>query len=346
MVDILFRDGNTAGAIRLEELWNNLAHRHSFDLLCAYAIGNFYTEAHAEQLKDICDRHTEVVPTESYSLLPDDRERARKVIDLQQRARSLEVEIEHRKAIEHALREALAERQRAIHEAERASTAKSEFLAIISHELRTPLTAIIGYEELIEHGVGGPVTEQQQTFLSGIKSGASHLLRLIDQILTQSRVSAGKETLSKSEVNLNEVVRACAALMQPVATERGLQLTVEMPDAIVAFTDEGKVQQILLNLLSNALKFTPQGGIAVRLNRKGGRISCEVCDTGVGISEADLERVFEAFEQIDTSATRTHSGVGLGLSVSRDLAELLGGNLTAQSSPGLGSTFRLELPVA
>src|SRR5688572_12420314 len=145
MVDILFRDGNTAAAIRVEELWNGLSHRYPFDLLCGCAIGNFYTDRHAEQLRDICDRHSHVVPAESYSLLQREDQRARAIIELQQRARALEIEIEHRKAVEHALRDALVERQDAIIEAQCGSAAKSDFLAVISDELRTPLTAVLGY---------------------------------------------------------------------------------------------------------------------------------------------------------------------------------------------------------
>ena len=345
MVDVLFRDGNTAAAIRLEDLWNDLAEHRSFDLLCAYAINNFYTESHADQLKQICHRHSHVVPAESYSLVTDDQTRALKVIELQQRARALQVEIEHRKAIERALREALAERQAAREEAERSAAAKAEFLAVISHELRTPLTAIIGYEELMEHGLGGPVTEQQHAFLAGIKAGASHLLRLIDQILTQSRVSAGKEPLHTAEVDLGQIVTACTALMQPLALERGLVLRTEIQLGVVVETDAGKVQQILLNLLSNAVKFTQAGSIDVQLRIEDGLAVIEVTDTGVGIERSQLNRIFEAFEQIDSTATRPHNGAGLGLSVSRNLARLLGGDVTARSIVGTGSTFTLALPL-
>ena len=345
MVDVLFRDGNTSAAIRVEELWNELAGNRSFELLCAYAISNFYTESHAEQLKDICARHSHVVPAESYSLIIDDQQRAHKVIELQQRARALQVEIEHRKAIERALREALAERQTAREDAERAAAAKTEFLAVISHELRTPLTAIIGYEELMEHGLGGPVTDQQRTFLAGIKAGASHLLRLIEQILTQSRVAAGKEPVHKAATDLGQIVSACTALMQPIAIEKQLALHVNVQPGLILQTDAGKVQQIVLNLLSNALKFTREGSVSVKLWAEDGLALVQVTDSGVGIEATDLNRIFEAFEQIDSTATRTHSGAGLGLSVSRNLARLLGGDVTAQSVADVGSAFTLTLPL-
>jgi signal transduction histidine kinase len=344
MVDILFRDGNTAAAIRLEELWNGLSHRYPFDLLCGYAIGNFYTDRHAEQLRDICDRHTHVVPAESYSLLQREDQRARAVIELQQRARALEIEIEHRKAVEHALRDALAERQEAILEAQRASAAKSEFLAVISHELRTPLTAILGYEDLIASGVGGPVTEKQQAFLGGIRSGADQLLRLIDQILTQSRMAAGKERVEVADVDLTGLLRSCVALVSPAAEEKHLEMVMSAPAATTVRTDAGKVQQVMLNLLSNAVKFTPAGRIYVRVTEQDTSVRTEVIDTGIGISASDLERIFEPFEQVDSTTTRQYSGIGLGLAVCRNLTHLVGGELTAESQPGMGSTFRLELP--
>jgi signal transduction histidine kinase len=345
MVDVLFRDGNAGAAIRLEELWNRLAEQHSFELLCAYAINNFYTETHAQQLKDICRTHSHVVPAETYSLLADDESRALKVIELQQSQRALHVEIEHRKAIERALREALAERQSAKEEAERAIAARSEFLAVISHELRTPLTAIIGYEELLHQGLGGPLTEQQQTFLAGIRAGASHLLRLIEQILTQSRVTAGKEAVQTAPTDLGQLVSSCAALMQPLAAENGLALTVKVVPDIVANTDAGKVQQIVLNLLSNAIKFTRVGSVDVRFATDGETAFVDVCDTGIGIAHDHLERIFEPFVQIDSTTTRAHNGAGLGLSVSRDLARLLGGDVVARSTVGVGSAFTLTLPI-
>jgi signal transduction histidine kinase len=344
MVDILFRDGNATAAIRLEELWNDLSQRYSFDLLCAYALGNFYTDTHAHELKEICRRHSHIIPAESYAILLDEQARAHKVIELQQRARALQVEIEHRKAIERALREALAERQQAMIDAERANAAKNEFLAIISHELRTPLTAIIGYEELLQHGVAGPVSEQQELFLGGIRAGANHLLRLIEQILSQSRLSAGKDAVHKTNVDVSHLIDECVALVNPVASSQGLELGVHGERPLVCDTDEGKVQQITLNLLSNAVKFTPKGRVDIWLSADHADVVVEVRDTGVGIAAHDLEVIFEPFQQVDSTMTRAHSGIGLGLSVSRNLAQLLGGEITVTSEVGAGSAFRFTFP--
>jgi ribonuclease BN (tRNA processing enzyme) len=197
MVDVLWRDGNHAAAIRLEELWNELARTHSFTLLCAYAMGNFYKEAHADAFQQICRGHDRVIPAESYAGAATEESRGREIARLQQRARALESEIEHRRVLEQALRRALTDRRRAEEElkrakdqAERASRAKSDFLAVMSHELRTPLNAIMGYRDLLAQEVGGPITPAQKSYVDRIQRGAEQLLGLIDQVLSLSRIEA------------------------------------------------------------------------------------------------------------------------------------------------------------
>ena len=345
MVDILVRDGNEAAAVQLEMAWNRFSLEFDCEVLCGYSINNFYTDTHTRFLAQICEQHSQVIPAESFSLLSGESERTHKVLELQHRARVLEVEIEHRKAIERALRDAMSELQRAKDEAERANAAKSEFLALISHELRTPLTAIIGYEELIAQGVGGPVTLQQNGFLAGIRSGASHLLRLVDQILTQSRLNAGQAKLDMDRVDAVTLVASCAALMEPVAESKKLQFEVSLQRNVRIDTDAGKLQQIILNLLSNALKFTDRGRVSLSLTARGGFAHIRVADTGVGIAAKDLGRIFEPFQQVDSTPTRRHSGVGLGLSVALDMATLLGGEIKASSTVGRGSVFTLILPL-
>jgi signal transduction histidine kinase len=346
MVDILVQDGNEAAAVQLESAWNQVSQDFECEVLCGYSIKNFYTDTHTQFLAQICEQHSRVTPAESFSLLTGESERTHKVLELQHRARVLEVEIEHRKAIERALRDAMSELQRAKDEAERANAAKSEFLAVISHELRTPLTAIIGYEELIAQGVGGPVTLQQNGFLAGIRSGASHLLRLVDQILTQSRLNAGKDRLNVDRVDAVALVASCAALMEPVAESKKIRFEVSLQRNVRCETDAGKLQQIILNLLSNALKFTDRGRVSVSLTARAGFAHFRVADTGMGIAAKDLGRIFEPFQQVDSTCSRRHSGVGLGLSVALDLATLLGGDIKASSTVGRGSIFTLVLPLA
>jgi PAS domain S-box-containing protein len=240
---------------------------------------------------------------------------------------------------------AAAEVLQAKEAAEQASAAKSQFLAVMSHELRTPLNAIIGYEDLLEAEIAGPLTPRQREHLGRIRAGARQLLTLIDQILSLARIEAGKEQVVRERVDLRELAREAALLMEALAAQRGLRLRVSLPPEPLALeTDPGKVRQILLNLIGNAVKFTRQGEVELVLETGPGRVCFHVRDTGPGIPEGFQDRVFEAFVQADASQTRRHGGTGLGLSVSRELARVLGGDLTVRSEPGEGSTFTLTLP--
>ncbi|HJQ09449.1 MAG TPA: CHASE3 domain-containing protein [Gemmatimonadaceae bacterium] len=225
-----------------------------------------------------------------------------------------------------------------------ASDAKSAFLASMSHELRTPLNAIIGYESLLQDGLSGPVTDAQVAQLQRIRSSADHLLALIDEVLTFSRVDVGKELIHHEDVHLQPIVSEAVNMITPVATARGLKVRDESVDTPMR-TDSFKLRQILLNLLSNAVKFSDRGDIVVRSRVNHDAVEVSISDDGIGISEQNLERVFDPFWQVEQRSTRRAGGTGLGLSVSRSLARLLGGDIVVKSEMGKGSTFTAIIPV-
>jgi signal transduction histidine kinase len=224
-----------------------------------------------------------------------------------------------------------------------ASEAKSTFLATMSHELRTPLNAIIGYQSLLKEGIGGPVNDTQLAQLTRIRASADHLLGLIDEVLTFSRVEAGKELVSRSEVHLKPIIDEAVTMVMPLAEVKGLELRVDAEDATL-FTDGGKIRQILLNLLSNAVKFTERGEIRVRTRTAGESVVVSIGDTGIGIAPENQGRIFDPFWQVEQRSTRRAGGTGLGLSVSGTLARLIGGDISVESNLEKGSTFMLTLP--
>jgi signal transduction histidine kinase len=230
--------------------------------------------------------------------------------------------------------------------AQAASRAKGEFLAVMSHELRTPLNAIAGYAELMELGIRGPVTAEQREDLARIQKSQRHLLGLINGVLNYSRVDAGAVQYDVREVVLADALAACEQMIRPQFTQKGLAFEFDgCHRALRIRADSDKMQQIVLNLLSNALKFTErEGRVTLDCVPAIGNVAIRVTDTGHGIGSDQLERVFDPFVQVNAAYTRVGGGIGLGLAISRDLARGMGGDLSVRSVVGEGSIFTLTLP--
>jgi two-component system, chemotaxis family, CheB/CheR fusion protein len=233
---------------------------------------------------------------------------------------------------------------RARQEAEASSQAKSQFLSVLSHELRTPMTAVISSADLLDSGALGELTEAQRLQLRRMKACSWHLVAIIDEILAYTRSEAGKDSLHLDSVDAAAVAGDVTAMLETQAAERGVELQLrgaEQPSML--FTDAGKLRQIVTNLIGNAVKFTLAGSVRIDVSAHGDDLLLVVADTGIGIEDEQLEKIFEPFYQVDSSNTRTAGGTGLGLAVSRRLARVLGGDIEVTSSPG-GSTFSLRLP--
>ena len=241
-----------------------------------------------------------------------------------------------------------AEKARA--EAEEANRSKAHFVATISHELRTPMNAVLGYTDLLADEVCGPISPLQKDHLERVRASGTHLLALIEDLLGYARIEAGEEVIRAEPFLLLDVVERSLVLVRPLAAKKGLRIRLDAPDSpIELHTDARKLCQILVNLLANAVKFTNVGHVQLVVRADGENaaapISFEVLDTGQGIAREHHEHVFEPFWQADPGLTRTAGGTGLGLSVARQLARLLGGDVTVRESDvGRGSTFVMSIP--
>lgn len=347
MVALLWAEGNHAGAIRLEELWNDLQKAHSFSLFCAYPMNGFGGERFIEPHDGVCTVHSRVLPAESYAGLNNYDDRLREIARLQQKARALETEVLERKEVEERLRRALVGEQIARAEAETANRMKDQFLATVSHELRTPLNAIIGWSHLLKSGNLDHTTSERA--LETIDRNAKSQAQLIEDILDVSRMITGKLRLNRELVDISSVINAAIDSVQLAIDSKGIRLNVTLdPSARHTMGDSSRLQQVVWNLLANAIKFTPSGGnIEVKVKRAVSNLQICVSDSGQGISPSFLPHIFEHFRQADGTTTRLHGGLGLGLAIVRQLVELHGGSIQAESrGEGLGCTFTIELPLA
>jgi signal transduction histidine kinase len=238
---------------------------------------------------------------------------------------------------------------------EHAHASLARFLAEMGHELRTPLQAVGGYADLMAMGIHGPVSDEQRIALERIHAGVVHLVELTTALLDHAKIEAGHVDYAMTVVPVGSTMDAAGSLIRPQADEGGIALTVERcDDRLAVHADAGKLRQVLINLLANAVKFTEPGGAVtmwakVRAAPTTGSVpSVAICvvDTGCGISADDLKRVFEPFVQVGPRTDAHDEGVGLGLAISRDLTRGMGGSLTVESTPGAGTTFTVTLPQA
>lgn len=222
---------------------------------------------------------------------------------------------------------------------------KSVFLASMSHELRTPLNSIIGFTGIMLMGLPGDLNDEQKKQLTIVKNSADHLLSLINDVLDISKIEAGKIEFSLKEFKLQDTVREVIETISSSAAEKGLELFMDVPEDITLFSDRRRVKQILINIAGNAVKFTHRGSIRIEAKTRAGQdLEITIADTGIGIKEEDMGRLFQPFQQIDTTLTKKFDGTGLGLHISQKLAAIMGGHISVKSEHGKGSKFTLSLP--
>jgi signal transduction histidine kinase len=359
IVDVLWDEGYPDAALRVEELWHELASQYPLALLCGYSMHHFRRDEHRLEMQEVCAWHSHVLPTETFMTLNRESQQLRAVAQLQQRASALEAELERRKNLEHALRLALDEREQteqarvallareqvARAEAESASRLKDEFLSVLSHEMRTPLNAILGWAQIISSRECDEQTVRRG--IEAVQRNAASQLHLVEDLLDVSRIITGKMMIRTDLVNVTETVNAAVDIIRPSAAARNQTLTLTIdPDVRPVVGDADRLRQCTWNVLSNAVKFTPAGGhIHVSVVQRGTLAQIVVRDDGQGIAPEFLPHVFDRFRQADPGATRAHGGLGLGLAVVRHLVEAHGGTVSAASEGcGRGSTFAISLP--
>jgi len=298
----------------------------------------------------LCNEHTG--PARVWT--PDEENFAGSLADLV----SLVMEVDQRRHAEAQLRDArdhleikvaartqdLAEANERLKELDRL---KSEFLATMSHELRTPLNSIIGFTGILRQGLAGPLNDEQLKQLGMVHFSARHLLGLINDLLDLSRIESGKMEVNAETFPLREVVDEVVQSLSPTAQQKRIQLAGHIePDGLQVHTDRKKVFQILLNLASNAVKFTDRGSVRIEVHTAGGEVAIAVLDTGIGIRPESIGGLFQAFRQVDGSARRVYEGTGLGLYLCKKLSILISGNIRAESEFGTGSKFTVVFPAA
>ncbi len=339
MVALLWADGKRDAALRLEALWNDLSKRLRFSLCCGYPLNSFSSALDGHYLAKVCAEHSHVIPAESYTALTDPDDRQRTITYLQQKAKLLESEMAVRKKVEEELCARIAE----LADADRR---KNEFLAMLGHELRNPLSAVLNAITAADLD-----ESRRDRAIDIARRQTAQLTRLVDDLLDVARITQGRIALRKEPVNVVSVVERSIEETRS-ATEMRQQriIMIAPPDtrAIRIDVDPARMQQSISNVIQNASKFTPsRGRIEVSLRRRGADVTIRVRDTGIGIAAEMLPRVFDLFAQGDVSVDRPHGGLGIGLTLVRQLVTMHGGQVEARSDGfGKGSEFEISLPIS
>ena len=337
MVALLYAEGNRDAAIQLEELWNELARKEAFALLCAYPITSFDDTGHAKPFADINHAHTGVAPAESYSIVEVD-ERNRVIAALQQKAAALEAESKQRGILETELRSKIDE----LADVDRR---KDEFLAMLGHELRNPLAPVTTALQIMRIHENEPSRVARSREI--VERQIDHMTRLIDDLLDVSRITRGKIELREQPLLLSAVIERAVESARPLIDERGHRVALELPSEPVTFlADPARLSQVFANLLNNAAKYTDVGGrIWLRAAVEGNELVVGVKDDGPGLTKELRKHAFDLFMQGPQTRARARGGLGIGLTLVRRLVELHGGTVEALSEgPGKGTEFVVRIP--
>lgn len=336
MVALLWAEGKPEAAIELEQLWNDLAQTHSFDLLCAYPMGFFSQSEDAALFGQVCGAHSHVIPSESYTALADEGERLRAITILQQKAQALENEIEERRKVQQALHEKNSELLEAV-------ATRDEFLSVAAHELKTPVTSLRGFAQLLLRDTRRKLNispERLEFALDAIELQTAKLSQLVERLLDTAQIEAGKLRIEPARTDLVGLVHS--ALAQQSGSNH--TFVFDGPKHLEAMIDPVRFEQAITNLLDNAVKFSPQGGIVtVQLEHSdNGSIRLSITDPGIGIPSGQREHIFERFHQAHDE--RHLSGIGLGLFITREIVQLHGGFIQIEEPEHRGSQFVITLP--
>jgi signal transduction histidine kinase/CheY-like chemotaxis protein len=355
MVDVLWRDGNIEAAHRLEDLWGELCATMPLTVLCGYGLDALAGDVTGAQFLRICRKHDHIAPAEGYTRAGTEAARALEVSRLQQRARALEAEIEHRKELEAAMRDALQARAEAEEAARELADRlrdndrrKDEFIATLAHELRNPLAPIRNAVPLIRSPLESE--EVRRAAIDVVDRQVRQMARLVDDLMDLSRVSTGRLDLRLAAVDVRDAVDAALETSGPAIAAAGQKLTVSVAaDPVLVDGDLTRLGQVVSNLLNNASKYTDRGGhiaVEVENDAENGEAVVAVSDTGIGMTPELIGRVFDMFEQANDALDRSRGGLGIGLTLARRLVELHGGRIEATSGGlGRGSRFMFRLPL-